>query len=105
MQPANSPKIWEFREECGTSSSGESGPIWGVSSCNYQDRATYKAERSSNRKRSMMDFLRIVIAILLPPLGVFLQVGIGKQFWINVLLTILGYIPGIVHAVWVIAKY
>jgi uncharacterized membrane protein YqaE (UPF0057 family) len=105
MQPANSPKIWEFREECGTSSSGESGPIWGVSSCNYQDRVTYKAERSSNRKRSMMDFLRIVIAILLPPLGVFLQVGIGKQFWINLLLTILGYIPGIVHAVWVIAKY
>ena len=40
-----------------------------------------------------------------PPLGVFLQVGIGKQFWINILLTILGYIPGIVHAVWVIAKY
>jgi uncharacterized membrane protein YqaE (UPF0057 family) len=37
--------------------------------------------------------------------GVFLQVGIGKQFWINILLTILGYIPGIVHAVWVIAKY
>jgi hypothetical protein len=32
-----------------------------------------------------MDLLRIVIAILLPPLGVFLQVGIGKQFWINVL--------------------
>jgi uncharacterized membrane protein YqaE (UPF0057 family) len=52
-----------------------------------------------------MDLLRIVIAILLPPLGVFLQVGIGMQFWINVLLTILGYIPGIIHAVWVIAKY
>ncbi len=52
-----------------------------------------------------MDLMRIVIAILLPPLGVFLQVGIGTQFWINVLLTILGYIPGIIHAVWVIAKY
>ena len=35
-----------------------------------------------------MDLLRIIIAILLPPLGVFLQVGIGKQFWINVLLSI-----------------
>ena len=35
-----------------------------------------------------MDLLRIIIAILLPPLGVFLQVGIGKQFWINVLLRI-----------------
>lgn len=52
-----------------------------------------------------MDLLRIIIAILLPPLGVFLQVGFGKQFWINILLTILGYIPGIVHAIWVIAKY
>jgi uncharacterized membrane protein YqaE (UPF0057 family) len=52
-----------------------------------------------------MDILRIVIAILLPPLGVFLQVGVGRQFWINVLLTILGYIPGIVHAVWVITRY
>lgn len=52
-----------------------------------------------------MDLLRIVIAILLPPLGVFLQVGLGTQFWINVLLTLLGYIPGVIHAIWVIAKY
>jgi len=51
-----------------------------------------------------MDLLRILIAILLPPLGVFLQVGIGKHFWINIVLTLLGYIAGIVHAVWVIAK-
>ena len=48
-----------------------------------------------------MDLIRIIIAILLPPLGVFLQVGLGKHFWINILLTILGYIPGIVHAIWV----
>jgi uncharacterized membrane protein YqaE (UPF0057 family) len=52
-----------------------------------------------------VDILRIVLAIILPPLGVFLQVGLTKHFWINILLTILGYIPGIVHAVWVIAKY
>ncbi len=52
-----------------------------------------------------MDLLRILLAILLPPLGVFLQVGIGKHFWINIVLTILGFVPGIVHAVWVIAKY
>ncbi|CAN5258058.1 YqaE/Pmp3 family membrane protein [soil metagenome] len=51
-----------------------------------------------------MDILKIVAAIILPPLGVFLEVGIGKHFWINILLTILGYIPGIVHAIWVIAR-
>lgn len=51
-----------------------------------------------------MDIVRIICAILLPPLGVFLQVGIGPDFWINILLTLLGYIPGIIHAVWIIAK-
>lgn len=44
------------------------------------------------------------MAIFLPPLGVFLQEGIGTQFWINILLTLLGYIPGIIHAVWIIVK-
>lgn len=52
-----------------------------------------------------MDIVRLIAAIIMPPLGVFLQVGIGKHFWINILLTILGFVPGIVHAVWVIAKY
>jgi len=51
-----------------------------------------------------MDIIRIVIAIFIPPLGVFLQVGIGKDFWINILLTLFGYIPGLVHAIWIIAK-
>lgn len=50
-----------------------------------------------------MDIIRIIFAILLPPLGVFLQVGLGGQFWLNILLTILGYIPGIIHAVYIIA--
>lgn len=51
-----------------------------------------------------MDLLRILIAILLPPLGVFLQVGISGAFWLNILLTILGYIPGIIHAIYIILK-
>ena len=51
-----------------------------------------------------MDLIRIILAIILPPLGVFLQVGLGKHFWLNILLTILGYIPGIVHAVYIIAR-
>jgi uncharacterized membrane protein YqaE (UPF0057 family) len=51
-----------------------------------------------------LDILRILLAILLPPVGVFLQVGLGLHFWLNILLTLLGYIPGIVHAVWIIAR-
>ena len=52
----------------------------------------------------IMDILRVILSILLPPLGVFLQVGIGPQFWINILLTLLGYFPGVIHAVYIIAK-
>lgn len=51
-----------------------------------------------------MDIIRIILSIILPPLGVFLQVGIGLHFWLNTLLTICGYVPGIVHAVWIIAR-
>ncbi len=31
--------------------------------------------------------------LIIPPVGVFLQVGIGGHFWLNILLTILGYFP------------
>ncbi|CAI7616131.1 unnamed protein product [Penicillium pancosmium] len=40
----------------------------------------------------------IIITIFIPPLGVFLISGCGVDFWINVLLTILGYFPGHIHA-------
>ncbi len=51
-----------------------------------------------------MDVLRILLAILLPPVGVFLQVGLGLHFWLNLLLTLMGYLPGIIHAIWVIIR-
>jgi uncharacterized membrane protein YqaE (UPF0057 family) len=51
-----------------------------------------------------MDLIRLLLSILIPPLGVFLQVGLGMHFWINVLLTILGYIPGVIHAFWIITR-
>ena len=41
-----------------------------------------------------MDIIRIILSILLPPVGVFLQVGIGLQFWINILLTLLAFVHG-----------
>ncbi len=49
-----------------------------------------------------MDLLRILLAILLPPIGVLFQVGLGLQFWINILLTLCGFLPGIIHAVYII---
>ena len=50
------------------------------------------------------DPLKLILAILLPPVGVFTEVGLNGAFWLNILLTILGYIPGIIHAVYIILK-
>ncbi len=64
-------------------------------------KSQFKTQPTKEKK---LDIIRIICAVFLPPLGVFLQVGIGPQFWINILLTLLGYIPGIVHAIWIIAR-
>ncbi len=50
------------------------------------------------------DFLRIIASVIIPPIGVFFQVGFGLHFWLNILLTLLGYVPGLIHAIWIIVK-
>jgi uncharacterized membrane protein YqaE (UPF0057 family) len=47
---------------------------------------------------------RIIFALLLPPLGVYLQLSLGKCFWLNIIHPLCGYFAGIIHAVYVIAK-
>ena len=47
--------------------------------------------------------LRIILAVLLPPLAVFMTSGIGTQFWLNLVLTLVGFwIVGVVHALIVV---
>jgi uncharacterized membrane protein YqaE (UPF0057 family) len=52
-----------------------------------------------------MKLTRLALGILLPPVGVFLTYGLSTTLFINVLLTLLGWIPGSIHAVWAIAKH
>ncbi|KAL4636375.1 hypothetical protein ACB092_03G003000 [Castanea dentata] len=53
---------------------------------------------------STATFVDIILAILLPPLGVFLRFGCEVEFWICLLLTLFGYLPGILYAIYVITK-
>ncbi|MGM0422048.1 MAG: YqaE/Pmp3 family membrane protein [Pseudomonadota bacterium] len=48
--------------------------------------------------------IKIILAVILPPLGVLMEVGLTKHFWINIVLTLLGFLPGIIHAVYIIAR-
>ncbi|MEH2011991.1 YqaE/Pmp3 family membrane protein [Nostoc sp.] len=52
-----------------------------------------------------MKLVRFILGLLVPPLGVFLTVGVGPTLIINIVLTVLGWLPGSIHAIWVIAKH
>ena len=43
----------------------------------------------------------ILLAIFLPPLGVFLQCGLGVEFWLDLVLTLLAFFPGMLYALYV----
>ncbi|KAJ6496587.1 hypothetical protein C8R47DRAFT_1212892 [Mycena vitilis] len=58
-----------------------------------------------NKAFTASDILKIIAAVILPPLGVFLERGCGADLLINILLTVLGFIPGIIHALYIILKY
>lgn len=47
-----------------------------------------------------MNLVILILGIMLPPLGAALKVGFGVHFWINLGLTLLGYVPGICHFLW-----
>lgn len=49
-----------------------------------------------------MIIIKIILAIFLPPVAAFLQVGVSTHFWINIILTLLGGIPGMIHALWLV---
>lgn len=51
-----------------------------------------------------MRLLQLLLAILLPPLGVYLSTGVSSTLIINILLTLLGWLPGSIHALWVVSK-
>ncbi|KAJ1913466.1 hypothetical protein IWQ60_009194 [Tieghemiomyces parasiticus] len=51
------------------------------------------------------DVLLLLIGFLFPPLGALLKRGCGADFIINCALTILGYVPGVIHAWYLVIKY
>ncbi len=52
----------------------------------------------------MNNLVLIILAILLPPVAVFLKSGVGKDLLINIILCLFFYIPGILHAIWLVTK-
>lgn len=52
----------------------------------------------------MNKLVLILLSIFLPPIAVFLKAGVGKDLLINILLCLVFYVPGIIHALWVTTR-
>ncbi len=49
----------------------------------------------------MLELITLIATILIPPLGVALKKGLSTDFWINLILTLLFFIPGLIHGIYV----
>lgn len=63
----------------------------------------YKADKKAGKEPSTNTLLLVILAILLPPLAVYLHEGtINGKFWLSLLLTLLFFLPGIIYALIVV---
>ena len=63
----------------------------------------FKAAKKAGNAPSTNTVLLVILAILLPPLAVYLHEGvINKRFWISLLLTLLFFVPGVIYALVII---
>ncbi len=63
----------------------------------------FKKEKRSGSAPSTNTLLLVILAILLPPLAVYLHEGvINNKFWISLLLTLLFFLPGVIYALIVV---
>ena len=63
----------------------------------------YKADKAAGKKADDNTILLAILAILLPPLAVFLKEdAITTKFWISLILTLLFWIPGVIYSLLVV---
>lgn len=64
-----------------------------------------KAEKKAGSEPSTNQVLLVILAILLPPLAVYLHEGeINNKFWLDLVLTLLFFLPGVIYALIVVLK-
>ncbi|MBB3765016.1 YqaE/Pmp3 family membrane protein [Sphingomicrobium lutaoense] len=49
----------------------------------------------------MGNLIILILSVLIPPVGVLARHGIDRDFWINLILTLIFFVPGVIHAVYV----
>ncbi len=66
------------------------------------EKSILKTNTSSNSGGDVSAIILILLCLLLPPLAVYLKEGeINNKFWIDLVLCLLFWLPGIIYAFWV----
>jgi uncharacterized membrane protein YqaE (UPF0057 family) len=63
----------------------------------------FKREKRKGKETDENTILLVILAILLPPLAVYLHQGeINTKFWISLVLTLLLWLPGVIYSLIVV---
>jgi uncharacterized membrane protein YqaE (UPF0057 family) len=63
----------------------------------------FKASKKAGAEPSTNTLLLVILAILLPPLAVYLHEGTtNNKFWLSLILTLLFWVPGVIYALIVV---
>ena len=94
-----------FNEKRSNTSENRNVPTNLIGKKNADSSFSRNVNTKTKEQKSSDDMvLLIILAILLPPLAVYMVAGIGTSFWINLILTLCFYLPGIIHALIVVTR-
>jgi uncharacterized membrane protein YqaE (UPF0057 family) len=67
-----------------------------------KESSTDTTHHARSIEMAASDVLIVILAILLPPVAVAIRRGCGVDLVLNILLCILGHIPGVIHALFLV---
>lgn len=69
-----------------------------------QKKIIKEAKKNGQETNDDGKIIRIILAFLIPPLSVAIGRGIDNTFWLNLVLTLLFFLPGVIHALIVVGE-
>lgn len=80
------------------------GPVVATEEASHPNKQALAglAETNRNVDADCLFIIKLILAFVFPPLAVALERGCDGQTVLNIILTIIGWIPGVIHALFII---
>jgi uncharacterized membrane protein YqaE (UPF0057 family) len=76
--------------------------VFGYASC-IMTRLVYSTPKENVKMDNKV--IQVILCFFIPPLAVYMKKGkIDNDFWINLILSFLGGIPGILHGLYIVLR-